>query len=257
MNIADYNRRAWDKQVERGNRWTRPVSSGVIARARSGDWQIVLTPIKPVPRGWFPELSCCRVLCLAGAGGQQGPILAAAGADVTVFDNSPKQLEQDRFVAERDGLPLKTVLGDMRDLGAFPDASFDLVINPCSTNFVPELRPIWREVFRVLRPGGSLLAGFTDPACFIFDETLANKGEVVVRHRLPYSDLESLTDEERAVLEKDGEPMVFSHSWEEILGGQTEAGFVLTGFYEDAWPEKALSSYLPGFLATRALKPVR
>ncbi len=257
MNVSDYNRRAWDSQVERGNRWTRPVSSEVIARARSGEWQIVLTPIKPVPRAWFPKLVGCRVLCLAGAGGQQGPILAAAGADVTVFDNSPKQLEQDRFVAERDGLALKTVLGDMRDLGVFADASFDLVVNPCSTNFVPDLQPIWREAFRVLRPGGSLLAGFTDPASFIFDETLANKGELVLRHRLPYSDLVNLTAEERADLEKAGEPMIFSHSWEEILGGQTEAGFVLTGFYDDAWPDKALSRHFPGFLATRALKPVR
>ncbi len=257
MDIADYNRRAWDSQVERGNRWTKPVCAGTIARARAGEWEIVLTPTRPVPKTWFPFLAGCRVLCLAGAGGQQGPILAAAGADVTVFDNSPKQLEQDRSVAERDGLALKTVLGDMRDLGAFAAASFDLVVNPCSTGFVPALQPIWREVFRVLRPGGSLLAGFTDPACFIFDETLANKGELVVRHRLPYSDLQCLTDDERAALEKDGEPMVFSHSWEEILGGQTEAGFVLTGFYEDALPDKAMSRHFPGFLATRALKPFR
>ena len=257
MNIADYNRRAWDSQVERGNRWTKPVSSEEISRARTGEWQIVLTPTRPVPQTWFPPLVGCRVLCLAGAGGQQAPILAAAGAEVTVFDNSPKQLEQDRLVAEREGLVLKAVLGDMRDLGVFADASFDLAVNPCSTNFVPDLQPIWREVFRVLRPGGSLLAGFTDPACFIFDETLANKGEVVVRHRLRYSDLESLTDEERAVLEKDGEPLIFSHSWEQILGGQTDAGFFLTSFYDDAWPEKALSRHFPGFLATRAVKPLR
>jgi len=30
--------------------------------------------------------------CLASGGGQQGPVLAAAGAHVTVFDNSPRQL---------------------------------------------------------------------------------------------------------------------------------------------------------------------
>jgi len=51
--------------------------------------------------------------------GQQGPILAAAGADATVFDNSPRQLQQDCQVAEREGLDLRTVEGDMRDLSCF------------------------------------------------------------------------------------------------------------------------------------------
>ena len=102
--ILGYNRQAWDRQVERGNRWTVPVGPEAIARARRGDWSIVLTPTKPVPADWFPPLAGLDVLCLAGGGGQQGPILAAAGARVTVFDNSPKQLAQDRLVADREGL---------------------------------------------------------------------------------------------------------------------------------------------------------
>ncbi len=255
MNIAEYNRRAWDGQVARGNKWTQPVEPGVITRARAGEWQIVLTPTKPVPRDWFPELRGLRTLCLAGAGGQQAPVLAAAGAEVTVFDNSPKQLDQDRFVAERDGLRITTVLGDMRDLGAFADGAFDLVVNPCSVDFVPAIGPVWREVFRVLRPGGALLAGFINPFCYIFDETSADRGQLVVRHRLPYSDLHSITDEERAALVKDQLPMTFSHSLEETIGGQIAAGFSITGFYEDVWPDKAVSQYAPGFLATRAVKP--
>ena len=90
--ILLYNRRTWDRQVERGNPWTVPVSSEAVARARNGDWWIVLTPTKPVPSDWFPPLVGLDVLCLASGGGQQGPILAAAGANVTVFDNSPARL---------------------------------------------------------------------------------------------------------------------------------------------------------------------
>jgi SAM-dependent methyltransferase len=254
LNVADYNRKAWDEQVKRGNRWTKPVSSEIIARARQGEWEIVLTPMKPVPHSWFPALPNLRILCLAGAGGQQAPVLAAAGAEVTVFDNSPKQLEQDRFVAERDGLPIKTVLGEMGDLSVFAGNTFDLVVNPCSVDFVPDLGPVWHEVFRVLRPGGALLAGFTNPFCYIFDEKLADQGQLVIRHRLPYSDLHSISEAERAALFQAGEPMVFSHSLDEIIGGQIAAGFAITGFYEDVWPEKSITQYAPGFLATRARK---
>src|SRR6185295_10899839 len=98
MDVASYNRRAWDRQVEQGNRWTVPVGPNVIAAARRGDWSVVLTPTIPVPRDWFPALAGLNVLCLASGGGQQGPILAAAGARVTVYDNSPKQLACDREV---------------------------------------------------------------------------------------------------------------------------------------------------------------
>jgi len=120
MNRSDdvlvYNRHAWDRQVECGNPWTVPVGEEEIARARRGAWKIVLTPTKPVPADWFPPLAGLDVLCLASGGGQQGPILAAAGAKVTVFDNSPKQLAQDRLVANREGLIIATFQGDMAEL---------------------------------------------------------------------------------------------------------------------------------------------
>jgi 2-polyprenyl-3-methyl-5-hydroxy-6-metoxy-1,4-benzoquinol methylase len=125
-----HNRAAWDAQVAAGNRWTQPVSSDEVAGARAGDWQVVLTPTVPVPRGWFGDLRGKRVLGLASGGGQQGPLLAAAGAEVTIFDNSPAQLAQDRLVADRDGLTIATVQGDMRDLSAFADASLRSGLSP-------------------------------------------------------------------------------------------------------------------------------
>lgn len=192
------------------------------------------------------------MLAMGSGGGQQGPLLAAAGARVTVLDNSPKQLAQDRLVADREALALTTVEGDMADLAAFSEQSFDLVVHPCSNMFVPDVRPVWREAFRVLRPGGTLIAGFFNPAYFIFDPFELEQGTLRVRHRLPYSDVSSLSDEERARYTDREEPLVFGHTLEQLLAGQCEAGFSLTGFYEDGWPECVLAQHMPVFMATRA-----
>ncbi|HQY93309.1 class I SAM-dependent methyltransferase [Caldilinea sp.] len=253
--IRRYNARAWDKAVERKSQWTTPVSPAEIAAARAGAWQIVLTPTQPVPRHWFPPLAGAAVLCLAGGGGQQGPILAAAGARVTVFDNSPQQLAQDRTVARREHLDLHTVEGDMRNLSDLDDAAFDLIVHPTSNLFVPAVRPVWAEAYRVLRAGGVLLAGFCNPILYLFDQELADEGVLQVRHQLPYSDLTSLTEAERAAYIDDLQPLEFGHMLTDQIGGQLDAGFMLTGFYEDIWPGIKLNEYTPTYIATRAIKP--
>lgn len=257
MDIRSYNRAAWDRAVEEKSPWSIPVSSTVIAAARRGDWQIVLTPTLPVPPAWFPaDLTGVEVLCLAGGGGQQGPVLAAAGARVTVFDNSPRQLAQDRYVASREGLKLRTVEGDMRDLSLFPAASFDLIVHPVSNLFVPEVRPVWQEAYRVLRPGGSLLAGFLNPLVYIFDLPRADEtGELAVSYRIPFSDITSLSETDRQRLLEEGAALEFGHSLDDQIGGQLAAGFLLAGFYEDRWPDFVLDQYIATYMATRAVKP--
>ncbi|MGH7490103.1 MAG: class I SAM-dependent methyltransferase [bacterium] len=253
--MTEYNREAWDREVKAGNPWTQPVDSQVIEAARRGDWQILLTPVKPVPRDWFGVLKGQKVLCLASGGGQQGPVLAAAGACVTVLDNSPAQLAQDRFVAMRDALDIQLELGCMDDLSRFPDSTFDLIIHPVSNLFVPNTRPVWREAFRTLGHRGSLLSGFANPVNYLFDPHEVDRGTFVVRYSLPYSDLTSRSREALDEYIKKGEPLEFGHCLDDQIGGQLEAGFVITGFYEDRWPGHALDKYVPMFMATRAVKP--
>ena len=143
----------------------------------------------------------------------------------------------------------------MRDLAPFADASFDLIVHPVANLFVPDVRPVWREAFRVLRPGGVLLAGFCNPVMYLFDQELADEGILQVRHKLPYSDLTSLTDEERAVYVDDQQPLEFGHLLEDQIGGQTDAGFLIVGFYEDIWPGAKINEHTPTYIATRAIKP--
>ena len=151
LNVRKYNRYAWDHQVDKKNPFTIPVEPEIIAAARQGNFSVLLTETKPVPHDWFPPLAGIDLLGLACGGGQQGPVFAALGANVTIFDNSPAQLEHDRAVAHREGLPIKTVEGDMRDLSVFADQSFDLIFHPVSNVFCPQVQPVWREAFRVLR----------------------------------------------------------------------------------------------------------
>ena len=257
MDIAAYNRRAWDHQVAAENRWTVPVGPEAIAAARAGQLELVLTPERLVPRDWFPaDLRGTRMLALASGGGQQGPLLAAAGAEVTVFDASEAQLGQDRLVADREGLSLRTVRGDMRDLSAFADGSFDLVFHPVSNCFVPDVLPVWREVARVLAPGGELLAGFVNPLYFLFDDDALARDELEVRYRVPYSDLEQLDEAKREAFIAQDEPLMFGHTLEDQIGGQTAAGLAIVGLYEDRWGDgKALDERIATFIATRSRKP--
>jgi len=258
MNIVEHNSAAWDRYSENEIEWSVPVSSEEIERARNGDWEIILTPIKSVPREWFGDVRGKDVLCLASGGGQQVPILAAAGARVTSFDASAKQLEKDRFVAERDNLEIKTEKGDAADLSRLADSSFDLIFHPCSNSFMAELEPIWRECFRVLRRGGALLAGFNNPIVYVFDtEAEEKEGVLKFRHKLPYSDEKDLTESEKSEKIGKNEPFEFSHSLDAQIGGQTGAGFLIAGFYEDWWTDEArlLNKYTPTFMATRAIKP--
>jgi len=258
IDVFSHNRASWDRQAAQQCEWSRPVSAEDIAATRQGRWQVRLTP-NALPAGWLDKVDGLRILCLASGGGQQAPILAAAGAIVTVFDASDLQLQQDRMVAQRDGLTLNAVQGDMRDLSAFDDASFDLVFHPISNLYVPDIRPVWRECFRVLRPSATLLSSFYNPVVFIGDRdpAYAEQGLIRPRFALPYSDLAHLDQETLAGKRERGEALVFGHSLEQQIGGQLEAGFVLTGFYEDHQPRPrfVVDRYLPTFLATRARKP--
>ena len=192
MDVNQHNRRAWDREVQRNNQWTVPVEGATIDAARDGRWEVLLTPTKPVPRDWFGEVAGQRILCLASGGGQQAPVLAAAGASVTLLDQSPAQLAQDALVAAREGLDIEMVEGDMAKLSMFKAGSFDLVFHPVSNCFVPDVRPVWKEAHRVLKAGGVLLSGFANPMLYLFHRDAVDAQNLRVVNSLPSSDVDDL-----------------------------------------------------------------
>ena len=251
MDIVKHNKSAWDNYVDKKDRWTIPVKEEELQNVRNGNWGIVLTPNKPVPKEWFPTLSGLKVLGLASGGGQQGPILATLGADVTIFDNSEKQLQQDKILSDKFNLDIKTVQGDMKDLTVFADNSFDLIFNPCSVVFVDNVLPVWRECFRVLKPGGILMTGLINPISLQLDEE-----SLKLVYKQPFSDLYSLPKEKLEDLKNKNEPLVFGHSLTNQIGGQLDAGFNLTAMFEDTWDvENKMDDFMPSFIGARAVKP--
>ena len=257
MDTVEHNRLAWNEQSRWGSPWCDPVTSQEIDQARVGDWAVILTPNRKVPRQWFGRLKGKKVLCLASGGGQQAPVLAAAGAIVTSFDNSDEQLEKDSKVAHRDGLDIEIERGDMADLSRFANETFDIIFHPVSNLFVENLEPVWREAARVLKSNGRLMAGFCNPMHFLFDHDEALQTEqLIVKHKLPYSDLNQFDQSERDEKLRKGEALEFSHSLDSQIGGQLNAGMVLTGLYEDNWNDEStlLNRFSTMFIATLTRK---
>ena len=256
--VVQHNAAAWDEQARAQHPWSQPVSTDIIAAAKRGQWQIHITK-QALPEQWLAkDIQGKAILCLAAAGGQQAPVLAAAGAHVTVVDISQQQLAQDQYVAQRDGLTLTTIQADMTDLSMLANNTFDYIIHPISNLYVPDLAPVWRECYRVLRSGGSLMASFYNPVLFVFDKdpALAEQGLLKPKYALPYSDIAHL--DATALEEKCGsqQALVFGHTLSEQIQGQLQAGFVLQSFYEDEHPTPRflIERYMATMIATKAVK---
>lgn len=247
MRYQDINARTIDGWCRDGWEWGRPVSREICAAARQGRWDVYLTPTKPVPHAWFGELQGKRLLGLASGGGQQIPVFSLLGARCTVLDYSTRQCESERMVAAREGYAVEVLQADMTRPLPFADETFDLIFHPVSNCYVREVEPIFRECYRVLKPGGVLLGGFDNGMAYLFDEG------PTLTHKLPY---DPLADEElyRAAMARD-EGVQFSHTLEEQIGGQLRAGLRLTDLYEDTSGYGVLQQFnVPTFVATRSVR---
>ena len=165
-NYQDINAETIDRWIEEGWEWGKPISHEEYAAAVQGFWDVKLTPTRTVPHEWFGDIKGKKILGLASGGGQQMPIFAALGAECTVLDYSSKQIESERIVAKREGYQIRIIQGDMTKPLPFNDGEFDIIFHPVSNCYVKDVRPIWKECYRILKSGrgGAVLtlAGGTD-----------------------------------------------------------------------------------------------
>ena len=248
MGYQEVNAGVIDGWCREGWEWGQPISHQVYQDALHGRWEVYLTPTKPVPHAWFGELAGKQVLGLASGGGQQIPIFSALGARCTVLDYSPRQCESERLVAEREGYQVTVVQGDMTRPLPFEDEAFDLIFHPVSNCYVEEVRPIFRECYRVLKQGGLFLGGYDTGINYAFDDD-----EERITYSLPFNPLKDEALYEASLRNDWG--IQFSHTLEEQLGGQLQAGFRLTDLYEDTNGQGNLHRHnIPSFIATRCAK---
>jgi len=226
--LARYNKERWEALAQANVEYSRPFLDLDTESAR-----------RKVDRlGIMGDVSGKDVLCLAGGGGQQSAAFALLGANVTVLDLSETQLQRDREAAAHYGVQITVAQGDMRDLSRFGEASFDVVWHAYSINFVPEARPVFRQVARVLRPRGLYRIQFTNPFVAGIDEEDWNgQGYPLKRPYVDGSDLwEDLTwdvDGGDGVIRRIAGPKEFRHTLSTVVNGLAELGLVILGMWED------------------------
>jgi ubiquinone/menaquinone biosynthesis C-methylase UbiE len=243
------NEETIDSWVKEGWIWGKPIDHETYVKASQGDWDVVLTPTKPVPKDWFLPFKGLKILGLASGGGQQMPIFAALGADCTVFDLSDEQLKGERLVSDREGYQINIIKGDMTEKLPFEDETFDLIFHPVSNVYVKDVYHVFKECARVLRKDGLLLAGLDNGINFIVDDP----DETRIVNHLPFDPATNKDQYDKLIQTNSG--MQFSHTLEDQIKGQLVAGFEILDLYEDTNGEGYLHELnIPSFFATKARK---
>src|SRR4051794_14936169 len=222
--VAAFNQARWQALADADALYTRPLLNLDAAAARA----------RVDPYGWLGELQGKRVLCLAGGGGQQSAAFGLLGAQVTVVDLSAAQIERDVQVPAHYGIPIRALQGDMRDLLALEAGSFDLVQHAYSINFVPDVRGVFDQVARMLRPGGTYQLMFANPFTLAINPR-AWTGEGYLLKQ-PYLDGAAIQSEDEVwVYHRDDAaanttapipgPREFRHTLSTVVNGLVEHGF--------------------------------
>ena len=246
--ILEHNRRVWDERVQTQQRFTATASAKEME-----------TPLRTIdPLGWLgSDVTGQRILCLGAGGGKHGPLLAAAGAHVTVVDISPEMLRLDREMAQTHRLQIETVAASIDDLAGLPDANYDAVMQPVSTCYVPDIHLAYRELARVTRPGAVYISRHKQPTSLQVGLSPGPQGFVIGE---PYYLNGPLTPAAQTGPHRERGAMEFLHRWDDLLGGLCRAGFVIEEVFEPKMGDASAAPgsfeyrchYLPPYIQLRA-----
>ena len=253
--MNDYLKLNQDRWNKVRNDYTQPLTHEELEEARNSPISVALTVGKKVPTEWFEKTSGKKILGLACGGGQQGPVFAAKGYDVTIMDFSTSQLQKDEMVAKREVLKINTVQADMTKPFPFEDETFDIIFNPVSNVYIEDLENMYKEAARVLKKGGLLMVGFMNPWTYMYDADVVwdqPDEELLLKFSIPFNSKEL---EEQGKITIDPEyGYEFSHTLETQIRGQLKNGLAMIDFYESCDKRNRLSQYGNDYIATLCIK---
>jgi SAM-dependent methyltransferase len=228
--IGAANRRHWERMVQEGCGFTRPwldMNCTLLGQYAQGQLDPVPASLLEIyPTDVLADVEGKDVLCLASGGGQQSAVFGLLGARVTVVDLAKGQLEGDRTAAAHYGYEVTTICADMRDLSGLGNGAFDLVYQAPSMAYVPDVQPVYAEVFRVLRDDGFYRVCFTNPATEFVDwNSWDGEGYRIAK---PYA------DRIEGPMEEGMEGSIqFRHHMADIFNGLVATGFSIQQVEDD------------------------
>jgi ubiquinone/menaquinone biosynthesis C-methylase UbiE len=192
------------------------------------------------------------ILEIACGGGQSAVHLAKMGARVTAVDFSRAQLEHARAFARSKKATIRFLEANAQDLSMLDDGSFDIAFSAYALGFVEDIRSAFREIGRVLRPGGLFAFSWMSPFYAITEE----RGLVVKRS---YFDRTPIVFKDTNGTEVD-----FHRTYGDWHRALTDARFVVTDIvepeplprestYSDVFPLSKIQM-IPGTTIWRARK---
>jgi SAM-dependent methyltransferase len=213
------NAAAWNRMADGGSQFAKVATDEECRQ-----------PLQTLDsRGWLPaSVAGLNVLCLAAAGGWQSILYAAAGAIVTVVDLSASMLKRDEREAARRGFSLRLIEAGMDDLSLLEPASFDVVHQPVSTCYVADVAGVYKEIARVLKPGGLYISQHKQPTSLQIERRTPDERYVIgveYYYEGPLPSVDDTAYRERGTVE-------FLHRWDRLVGELCRAGFVIEDLRE-------------------------
>jgi SAM-dependent methyltransferase len=202
--------------------WDRLAS---VPEAETGHDSVGYGPEMPSERELrlLGDVKGKRVLDLGCGSGQASIALARQGAHAIALDASARQLARARQLAEADEVRVEWHRSDLADLAFLRADSIDLTFSSHALAEVEDLDRVFRQVHRVLRPGGAFVFSYEHPVALSTGREGGGEGT------LPLGSLEvrrSYFERAPLTVDRDGEPItLYTRTIGDVFAAAGRAGF--------------------------------
>ncbi len=181
--------------------------------------------------GIIGDVKGLDILEVGCGGGQNSIVLAKWGAKSVVgLDQSEKQLEYARRLAESVNVDVQFVKSDMEDISILGDATFDLIVSMHAMNYASDIQSVFNECARLLRVDGRFVTCMNHPIWLVFGEAMEmNDLSKIVNYFRNEREIWDWTDyngDSIATFESTGWRLA------QIINGLIIAGFRIEGIFE-------------------------